>query len=830
VTMNPKNKQWLNVDLHVHSIRSNRPKEFMLRAFGSGECYTQPAMLYQICHERGMDLVTITDHDNIEGALEIAHLPGTFLSEEITAVFPEDKTNVHVVAWDITEAQHLEIQRLRENLYDLAKFLRAEHLPHFVCHPLSEVRNPISAWHVQRLVLLFKHLEGKNGTRDVIHGDALRRLVDGLTPELLVKWANQHDLEPVDWDPRRYLTGGSDDHGRLNIARAFTRFHVEEPTVAELRRAFFAGEIEAGGEWGTSEVLSHNIYSIVFQAFMRHSSRSAYGDILSMAGVQTKADELAPPPTNAKEERRREVMRIVAETVAELPDFDPTLISQAGHTDAAQGMMGRLGRGLINNLFKKFLGNLVAAASAVDFEEAIDQIPGLISSATLIVPYCFGYRFQVRDRNESERIVAELGFGYAKDRPCKVAIFTDTGYDVNGVALGLRHMVGALRELGHHVELVVSATPPEHHVPDHLEQMGGLRQLAPLVEFELPAYEEMTLGVPSLADLMDYLAREEISVIQVSTPGPLGLVALIAGKLLGLPVVAHYHTELPEYALSLTRDRAIASLVKGWTSWFYRQAARVIVPSQATARSVRQLGIDEDKIFILPRGVDTSLFTAAKRNPTEWGRFGMNGARKLLYVGRVSREKGLDLLMDAFHRLRAERDNVELVIVGDGPYKEQLEQSAADDHKVVFVGYQRGEQLARLYASADVFVFPSATDTFGNVVLEAQASGVPVVVVNRGGPAEQVKPGINGCVVDPNDPEQMAEAIAGLLDDQDLRTRMGKAGRRRALALSLKRAAQAQWELYESIWGRGERTEGSQWTDEELERYASRASIYSRLS
>jgi glycosyltransferase involved in cell wall biosynthesis len=822
--------QWIDVDLHVHSIRSNSPKEFMLRALQTGECYTQPAMVYQICRERGMDLVTITDHDCIEGALEIAHLPGTFLSEEITAVFPEDKTNVHVVAWDLTEAQHVEIQRLRENLYDLATYLRAENIPHYAAHPLSDVRNPLSAWHVQRLLLLFKHLEGKNGTRDVIHGQALRRLVDGLTTEHLARWANLHDLQPVDWDPRRFLTGGSDDHGRLNIARAFTRFHVAEPTVAELRRAFFAGDIEAGGEWGTSEVLSHNIYSIVFQSFMRHGSRSAYTDILSMVGVKTKADEVAPPPTNAKEERRQKIMQIVTETVCQMPDFDASLIAKAGHTDEAQAMMGRLGRGLINNLFKKFLGDLVQAASSVDFEEAIDQLPGLLSTATLIIPYCFGYRFQVQDRNQSERLVAELGFGYPADRPCKVAVFTDTGFDVNGVALGLRRMVGALRDLGHRVELVVSATAPEGHAPDHLEQTGGLRQLPPLVEFALPAYEEMKLGVPSLTDVLDYLAREEISVIQVSTPGPLGLMALIAGKLMGLPVVAHYHTELPEYALTLTRDRAIAGIVKGWTSWFYRQAARVIVPSQATARSVRSLGVEEDRVFILPRGVDTALFSGAKRDRAEWEKFGLNGARKLLYVGRVSREKGLDTLMDAFQQVRATRESVELVIVGDGPYKQQLEQLAAGDRKVVFAGYQHGEDLARLYASSDVFVFPSATDTFGNVVLEAQASGVPVVVVSRGGPAEQVKAGVNGLVVDPDEPVQLADAIASLLDDAELRTRMGKAGRRRALALSLKRAAQAQWDLYEAVWGRGERSDGAQWTDEELERYAHRAAIFSRLS
>jgi glycosyltransferase involved in cell wall biosynthesis len=292
--------------------------------------------------------------------------------------------------------------------------------------------------------------------------------------------------------------------------------------------------------------------------------------------------------------------------------------------------------------------------------------------------------------------------------------------------------------------------------------------------------------------------------------------------------VAHYHTELPDYALKLTRDRKIAAIVRGWTSWFYRQAERVVVPSQATARSVRSLGVDAERISLLPRGVDTELFTGKKREPHEWERFGMNGARKLLYVGRVSREKGLDHLMEAFNRLRAERDNVELVVVGDGPYKAELEKLG--DGSVAFVGYQRGDQLARLYASADVFVFPSTTDTFGNVVLEAQASGVPAVVANQGGPAEQVTPGVNGFVVNPEDAHEMAQAICSLLDDEGLRRDMGRAARHRAMGLSLAQAAQAQWDLYEELWGRGDKAQHLQWTDEEIAQFTSPQALFSLLS
>ena len=242
-------KNWVDVDVHVHSIHSNRPKEFMLKQVQSGECYTQPDVIHRLCRERGMDLVTIADHDTIAGVSEIAHLPDVFVSEEVTAIFPEDNVQVHVVTLDISEAQHREMQRLRHNIYELVSYVREQQIPHFLAHPLSKVRGDLTPWHLQRLLLMFKHLEGKNGTRDVRHGMALQRLLRGFNRETLVRWANLHSLEPVDWDPTRFLTGGSDDHGRINIARAFTRFRAAQPTTAAIREAFFAGEIEMGGDW-----------------------------------------------------------------------------------------------------------------------------------------------------------------------------------------------------------------------------------------------------------------------------------------------------------------------------------------------------------------------------------------------------------------------------------------------------------------------------------------------------------------------------------------------------------------------------------------------------
>jgi len=789
----------LKIDLHAHSVHSNRPSTFMLKAVKTGECYTDPETVYDVCRDRGMDMVTITDHDTIAGALEIAHLPGTFVSEEISAFFPGDGVGVHVVALDIDEARHTEIQRLRANIYELVEYLRAERIPHFAAHPLSRENKPIRPEHVQQLILMFRHFEGMNGTRDQLGGEALERVLSNLTHRHLCDWANLHGIEPVDWSPRRHLVAGSDDHGMLNLARAWTELDAREHTAAALREAFEAGRVEMAGGFGTSSTLCHNIYSVTYQYF-RHSSAfsAAFSGLLEDGDGPTGEQ----PADGTAESRRAVVAASIREAIDGDPGFDAFEAFEEAHTDRAQEQLFRVGRRIVHNLQSEFVSGLIDCVGELDLEGAFNKIPGLLTAGSMILPYLFGFRYLVRDRDECERLVAEMGFGYSTSRQPRVAVFNDCGYDINGVNLGLRRMIRSMRDLGRDAEMVVCGTPYEGHVPDELELEGGVRWLEPVGEFELPMYEEMRMGIPSLVDVMAYLADEYVSVVQLSTPGPLGLVACLAAKLMGIPVVAHYHTELPTFVERITGDENIAAIARHYTGWFYRQADRVVTPSRAAADSVAELGVDRDAITVLPRGIDTGAFHAGLRDENLWERYGLNGAPKVLYVGRVSREKGLDVLFEAFERLRRELAvDAELVIVGDGPYLEQLRR----DHRssdIAFLGYRRGEELARIYASADVFTFPSETDTFGNAVLEANASGLPAVVVDRGGPMEQIAAGGCGVVIPAGDPRAMARAIDSLLADNTRRRRMGRAGAERIRSLTLERAAAAQWELYMEVWDR----------------------------
>jgi hypothetical protein len=214
----------MRIDLHVHSKHSKRPSQWILKKIDCPESFTEPLQLYDIAKRRGMTHVTITDHNSIGGALEIAHLPGTFISEEVTTYFPEDGCKLHVLALDITETQHREIQKRRPSVYDLTTYFRQEKVFNIIAHPLYAVNDRLTPDHFERLLLLFENFE-LNGARNSRENQTLRSILNGLTPDVIQRLAEKHDILPVSENPhQKRLFGGSDDHSSLNIARTFTEF------------------------------------------------------------------------------------------------------------------------------------------------------------------------------------------------------------------------------------------------------------------------------------------------------------------------------------------------------------------------------------------------------------------------------------------------------------------------------------------------------------------------------------------------------------------------------------------------------------------------------
>jgi glycosyltransferase involved in cell wall biosynthesis len=286
-----------------------------------------------------------------------------------------------------------------------------------------------------------------------------------------------------------------------------------------------------------------------------------------------------------------------------------------------------------------------------------------------------------------------------------------------------------------------------------------IKNFPPVGEFEIPEYELQKLSFPPFLDMLDYIQRERFTELIISTPGPIGLCALGCAKLLGLRTSGIYHTDFPQYARFLSDDAFMETLVWNYMQWFYGQTDLVYVNSEFYRRRWIDRGIVPDKLRIFPRGLDTELFNPSMREPKFWTSRGAKGP-VLLYVGRISKEKDLNLLAEVVPALREKTGPFTLAIVGEGPYRAELEKLLPG---AIFTGILSGRELGVAYASADLFVFPSTTDTYGNVVMEAMAAGLPVAVSDVGGPRELVKTSQMGRVLPARDVSAWVEGLAEML-------------------------------------------------------------------
>jgi glycosyltransferase involved in cell wall biosynthesis len=334
----------------------------------------------------------------------------------------------------------------------------------------------------------------------------------------------------------------------------------------------------------------------------------------------------------------------------------------------------------------------------------------------------------------------------------KVALVTETfPPEVNGVAMTLSRLTRGLAARGHHVEVVRPRQKDE--VEDRAAEPAGGVMRDGISEWlvpgaPIPFYKTLRMGLPVQGTLMRRWREARPDVVHLATEGPLGLAALFAARKLALPVTSSFHTNFHQYSghygLSFGRDIALRYL-----RWFHNQTACTLAPTDEMCAQLATDGFAN--LQTLARGVDGELFSPAKRSAelrASWGAAPDDPV--VIYVGRIAAEKNLGVAVDAFLAMQALAPRAQFVLVGDGPEHAAL---AAKYPRFIYAGMQRGEALAAHYASADAFVFASITETFGNVVTEALASGLVVVAYDYAATRQHIRDGVNG--------------FAAKLDDRD---------------------------------------------------------------
>ncbi|MGH7178940.1 MAG: glycosyltransferase family 4 protein, partial [Tepidisphaeraceae bacterium] len=369
----------------------------------------------------------------------------------------------------------------------------------------------------------------------------------------------------------------------------------------------------------------------------------------------------------------------------------------------------------------------------------------------------------------------------------RVGLFTDTFDEINGVARFLRDMHEQSQRLGRNLIIHTCCQAPGVGA-----QAPGRRNFAPLLSRTMPYYPDLRLVLPPLLEILEWSDRQQFDAIHVSTPGPMGLCGWVAAKMLRVPLLATYHTDFPAYVQSLTRDHRVTLGTRQYMSWFYGQTAAVFSRSNQYRFNLHDLGVRESQMRTIPAAVNTEKFNPSHRNMSVWASHGVREPLRVLYCGRVSVEKNLPLLVEAFRQLCRTRNDAALVVAGDGPYLTEMRRRLSGT-PAYFLGFQNDAQLGTLYSSSDLLVFPSRTDTLGQVVMEAQASGLPVIVSNEGGPREMTDDGVTGLVISSNDPAAWSGAMDRLLGDEPARLRMARTAQHRMSRHSLARTFEEFW-------------------------------------
>ena len=719
------------VDLHCHSTASEVSRLGVQRALGLPECATPPEEVYALAKRRGMDFVTITDHDTIAGALAIADRPDVFVSEELTARFKGEPQAVHVLCLGITPEDHDHLQAVADDVEAVAAHLHDRELTCALAHPFYAVDAPLTPRHRRRLAQLFPIWEVRNGAR-------AREL--NLPAAIYI---DTHGGVGV---------GGTDDHAGVDIGRTFS----ETPAAAD-PAAFLAhvraGRVSARGEQGSAAKWAHAAMALAIRALGRGEEDTGPdpGAVLRMVErVMTEGDarsgtlgaDLGPRDGRAL---LRSWLRAV-----ELDLSEAELLAHLQADGFAHADLYRRARRCHERKLQAAVGRAVTESgrgAGADWGATALQF---FDACVAAVPYAPAAAFLGREKAKLATRDTE---------PVRVALVADGIGGMHGVT----HTLEEIRERG---------------VPGFEVEVIGTdacvdRRLSAVAEVDIPFYPGLQVGVPSLPAVVETLAEGRYGLLHLCSPGPAGVAAALTGRILGLPTVGSYHTELGAYTALRSGDEQLALGVQAALAGFYGQCDLVLSPSHASDARLAGLGVGAERTRRWDRGVDSARFSPAKRDPGRFADGEDPGRVTVLYAGRLTREKGAGLLCEAFEAARARDPRLHLALAGGGPEEEWLRRRLG--RHASFHGWLEGEALATAYASADLFLFCSQTDTFGQVVLEAQASGLAVVAVDAGGPAELIADGRDGLLCPP-DPELLAAAVAGLARSPGARDRLGRGG------------------------------------------------------
>ena len=764
------------IDLHCHSRYSTSASLWLTAELGFRESYVEPATVYGLAKARGMTHVTLTDHDSIEGGLHLAYHEDFILGEEVTAFFPSEALHVHVLVWGIDEQQHTEIGELRFNVFELVAYLRGQGIAHALAHPFSLVAGGLRGEQLESLLTLFDIWEVRNGLSCRAENELAEDLV-ARSASLRARLARSAVAGKA---TAIGACGGSDDHTGLDLGATYTVIPLSDGQTP--LTALMMGSGHPCGAHGSTAKLAHSGVALALRggAGRKRLVRQALG---------RATDFSLPWRLLARPRSRRLVARSLSVMSASAYPWKGAKRSPTGAAmlsisaeilggDAlAEGVSHERLQARVEESWRSAMRQQVGETERLEIGALLTdrkRITAIADAQSLLAPYLLAAGFHARQRRHSAAVADRLAERGLALRPAvktmpRVAMFTDTYEEINGVSTVLHELRRYAAAQDWPFTLVCAG--------DQRRSEPGREVFPTIVTRSLDLYPGFPMALLPILEILRWCEEADVDVIHAATPGPVGLVAWLLANSLDLPLVGTYHTDLPTMGFSLTGDHLLQEGLWGYMRLFYDQCAIVFCPSHSSRRELLEHRV-KSRLEPFLQGVDCALFDPARRDEALRQELG-GGKHVLLWVGRISPEKGIDTLAASYAALRARRDDVQLVIVGEGPHRERLRELAPD---ASLIGVKTGVELAAILASADVFLFPGHAETFGQTVLEAAASGLPAVVTAGSGTEDAMIRDITALSVAPGDTRGFVAAVERLLDDRELHARMRATAREHAQA------------------------------------------------
>ncbi|MEQ1516657.1 MAG: glycosyltransferase, partial [Usitatibacteraceae bacterium] len=659
------------VDFHLHSYASNVTDYYAANTFSIPESYSNPVKLYHALKAQGMSLVTLTDHNSIDGVREMLDhgLPDVFISAEMTTTFPEDGCNIHITVGNMTEAQFAEIDRLRGNVYEMVAYVDLQiatedqqragnRLTYFMTHPLMSTQNrpygregSLSAAHIEKAILLCNCLEVRNGARTKVLNDLTWQIVRGLDRETIDRLANIHDIAPKGPTPwLKSVVGGSDDHSGINPGQTWTEFDLRgQPITANtLIDSIRARKSRPDGRHGGPVTIAHSILKLLYEGGMQpkaqaqgkggKASKSVVvgGPMQSLLKLVFDADNRSIGDKfsfqtrlwyhRMKQVRTRAELSKPFEAVLEAEVY--MMLADAhfrDQLDAAATMDDRIFlvvKTMVNRIFAHYVRSLRRTGS-MNIVTAIKESVALVSSNLFVsLPYLVAFMQQSADC----QIARDVRRAFKVRETQKLVLVTDTFFEVNGVSNSIKRMIreAERRDIDFTVVTCIAANDFERYLRDpeirRYLDAGRLKLFTAVANLAFPEYDGLQICFPPMLDMLKYLQEGGFTKMQISTPGVIGATGLMAAKLLQIETAATYHTSIPEYVENYTKDVSLEAIAWKYMLSFYRAVDEMLVPSKFVAKLLHKRGLRSRKLLILDRWVDVDRFQPSKRIPAYWER------------------------------------------------------------------------------------------------------------------------------------------------------------------------------------------------------------------